>query len=75
MTSYNELRDGQEFYSNGYKKGYEDAKKEIERALIMNEIAKAIGRAFAVLIHKGVVTQEEIEYILEPLKKVEAENE
>lgn len=25
MTNYNELRDGQEFYANGYKKGYEDA--------------------------------------------------
>ena len=31
MTNYNELRDGQEFYGNGYKKGYEDAKKEFER--------------------------------------------
>ena len=25
MTNYNELRDGQEFYANGYKKGCEDA--------------------------------------------------
>lgn len=32
MTNYNELRDGQEFYGNGYKKGYEDAKQEFERA-------------------------------------------
>ena len=31
MTNYNELRDGQEFYGNGYKKGYEDAKKEYAR--------------------------------------------
>jgi len=31
MTEYNELRDGQEFYANGYKKGYEDAKKEYAR--------------------------------------------
>jgi hypothetical protein len=31
MTNYNELRDGQEFYGNGYKKGYEDAKKEFAR--------------------------------------------
>lgn len=31
MTGYNELRDGQEFYANGYKKGYEDAKKEYAR--------------------------------------------
>ena len=31
MTNYNELRDGQEFYANGYKKGYEDAKKEYAR--------------------------------------------
>lgn len=31
MTGYNELRDGQEFYGNGYKKGYEDAKKECAR--------------------------------------------
>ena len=31
MTNYNELRDGQEFYANGYKKGYEDAKKEYTR--------------------------------------------
>jgi len=27
MTSYNELRDGQEFYGNGYKKGYKDGYK------------------------------------------------
>lgn len=26
MTGYNELRDGQEFYGNGYKQGYSDAK-------------------------------------------------
>lgn len=31
MTNYNELRDGQKFYGNGYKKGYEDAKKEYAR--------------------------------------------
>lgn len=31
MINYNELRDGQAFYANGYKKGYEDAKKEFER--------------------------------------------
>lgn len=31
MINYNELRDGQAFYSNGYKKGYEDAKNEFER--------------------------------------------
>lgn len=31
MTSYNELRDGQEFYANGYKKGYEDAKNKFAR--------------------------------------------
>lgn len=31
MINYNELRDGQAFYSNGYKKGYEDAKKEYAR--------------------------------------------
>lgn len=28
MTNYNDLRDGQAFYANGYKKGYEDAKKD-----------------------------------------------
>ena len=31
MTSYNDLRDGQEFFANGYKKGYGDAKKEFDR--------------------------------------------
>lgn len=31
MINYNELRDGQEFYANGYKKGYEDAKNEFAR--------------------------------------------
>ena len=25
MTNYNELRDGQEFYSNGFKEGYKQA--------------------------------------------------
>lgn len=33
MTNYNELRDGQEFYANGYKRGYEDAKKEFKPKL------------------------------------------
>ena len=33
MTNYNELRDGQEFYANGYKQGYEDAKKEFKPKL------------------------------------------
>ena len=31
IPSYNEIRDGQEFYGNGYKKGYKDAKQEFER--------------------------------------------
>ena len=31
IPSYNEIRDGQEFYGNGYKKGYEDAKQEFNR--------------------------------------------
>jgi len=33
MINYNELRDGQEFYANGYKKGYEDAKKSLEKPM------------------------------------------
>lgn len=28
MTSYNELRDGQEFFGNGYKKGYKEGYKQ-----------------------------------------------
>lgn len=32
ISSYNEIRDGQEFYGNGYKKGYEDAKQKFERS-------------------------------------------
>ena len=32
MTNYNELRNGQEFYANGYKQGYEDAIKALELA-------------------------------------------
>lgn len=39
----------------------------------MNEIARVIGRLFAVLIDKEIITKEEAVYILEPLK--EAENE
>lgn len=31
MSNYNELRDGQEFYGNGYKQGYADAKAKYER--------------------------------------------
>lgn len=33
IPSYNEIRDGQEFYGNGYKKGYEDAKQEFKRPI------------------------------------------
>ena len=28
MISYNELRDGQEFFDNGYKKGYHNALRD-----------------------------------------------
>lgn len=40
---------------------------------VMNRIAKVMGRLLAVLINKGIITEEEAEYMLEPLK--EAENE
>ena len=33
MTNYNELRDGQEFYGNGYKKGMSDMKDKIKQAI------------------------------------------
>lgn len=33
MTGYNELRDGQEFYGNGYKKGVSDMKDKIKQAV------------------------------------------
>ncbi|MCR5059715.1 MAG: hypothetical protein K6A80_01655 [Saccharofermentans sp.] len=39
MTNYNELRDGQEFYANGYKKGYEDATKKLEEAAKKAKVA------------------------------------
>ena len=29
IPSYDEIRNGQEFYGNGYKKGYSDAKENI----------------------------------------------
>ena len=31
MPDYHEMREGQEFYGNGYKQGYADAKAEFER--------------------------------------------
>ena len=42
MTNYNELRDGQEFFANGYKKGYEDAKKEFDRPNEETDIRQAV---------------------------------
>ena len=33
MTNYNELRDGQEFYGNGYKKGISDMENKIKQAV------------------------------------------
>jgi len=42
MTNYNDLRDGQEFYANGYKKGYEDAKKEFESKIITKAISEEL---------------------------------
>lgn len=56
MTSYNELRDGQEFYGNGYKKGYEDAKEKYKRPqgdLISHE---ALNKAVAKARYNGEVT-------------------
>lgn len=45
----------------------------MEIAQRMIEIAKTVGRLLAVLVHKGIITKDEADYILEPLK--EAENE
>ncbi len=47
MTNYNELRKGQEFFANGYKKGYEDAKKEFE-----SNITQAINEELTALSNK-----------------------
>ena len=33
MTGYNELRDGQEFYGNGYKQGVSDMENKIKQAV------------------------------------------
>ena len=33
MAGYNELRDGQEFYGNGYKKGVNDTMEKIKQAI------------------------------------------
>lgn len=45
----------------------------MEIAQRMIEITKTVGRLLAVLVHKGIITKDEADYILEPLK--EAENE
>lgn len=41
----------------------------------MIKLAKTIGRMLAVLIDKGIITKEEAEYILEPLKETTYEKQ
>lgn len=47
----------------------------MEIAKRMIEIAKTIGRLLAVLIHKGIITKDEADYILEPLKEANDEQD
>ena len=48
MTGYNELRDGQEFYGNGYKKGYYEGKK-----IMTDNIKQAVADEFKYRASQG----------------------
>lgn len=79
MTEYNELRDGQEFYGNGYKQGYADAELKYNKGekIMTDKIKQAVADEFKYRASRGrwVFTMEEIIYIVnEVIDEVAFEN-
>lgn len=68
MTEYNELRDGQEFYGNGYKQGYADAELKYNKGekIMTDKIKQAVADEFKYRASRGrpIFTMEEILYIV-----------
>lgn len=68
MTGYNELRDGQEFYGNGYKQGYSDAKLKYNKGEkgMKDKIKQAVADEFKYRARQGrpIYTMEEVIYIV-----------
>ena len=68
MTGYNELRDGQEFYGNGYKQGYSDAKLKYNKGekIMTDKIKQAVSDEFKYRARRGrnIFTMEEVIYIV-----------
>ena len=65
MTGYNELREGQEFYGNGYKQGYADAKLKYNKGenIMTDKIKKAVADEFEYRTSQGR-TQYSVEEVL-----------
>lgn len=79
MTEYNELRDGQEFYGNGYKQGYSDAKLKYNKGekIMTDKIKQAITNEFKYRASQGRTnySMEEVIYIVnEVIDEVNFEN-
>lgn len=68
MTGYNELREGQEFYGNGYKRGYADAKLKYNKGekIMTDKIKRAVADEFKYRASQGRTnySMEEVIYIV-----------
>ncbi len=68
MTGYNELRDGQEFYGNGYKQGYAAAKLKYSggETTMKDKIKQAVADEFKYRASQGRTnySMEEVIYIV-----------
>ena len=55
MTSYNEMRNGQEFYGNGYKQGYDEGYKTgyADALLEVEELCQRKKKLFGADMRKG----------------------
>lgn len=83
MTGYNELREGQEFYGNGYKQGYKQGYADAElkynkgEKIMTDKIKKAVADEFKYRASHGrpIYTMEEVIYIVnEVIDEVAFEN-
>lgn len=65
LTEYNELRDGQEFYGNGYKQGYADAELKYNKGekIMTDKIKQAVADEFKYRASQGR-TQYSVEELL-----------
>lgn len=68
MTGYNELREGQEFYGNGYKQGYADAELKYNEGekIMTDKIKRAVADEFKYRASQGRTnySMEEVIYIV-----------